>query len=299
VYCTECGTALNDNTKFCSSCGFRTGKSEEVTAAEKSPNQVDNQIKQHIQVSILEFSEENTRKYKYYAVALFLIWYAAFHDLGLGINHTDVARVNCDFTTIVDDPLDDFFEDLSKECSEYKNKSTAIVLISFAGAVFCFWRASNPSNEERKNKGRQVNLPKRKNEIPVEFPLSPLEKEKKDLSDAKSRVTIMAVAILLMPLAYLGAINDDGYYAELSVLDAINVENCLDSSKYPGFGPVIDWQIDIQESCEEVAGNATNYFFIITLTSSFFVFISILYAKKQRTIIRDIEEERENQRYRG
>jgi len=222
---------------------------EEVSVVEKSSNQVDNQNSGEIEVSlkVKGLEKENTPKSVYYAVALLLIWYAVFHDpVGFGITYTDIAGMDCDYDTSGDAIVDDLIEDLSKSCSEWKNEASAVVLIAFAGAAFCVWKANKPSKNEERVKPILEN-----NEVQEEIVLSPLEEKKKILTGYENTKKLIVPAIAMITIIGLSLIltpQDTGLQEHaggdefdwiggatppdlmLSALGSLDVNNCMSKS---------------------------------------------------------------------
>ena len=296
MYCTECGVTLDDNAKFCSSCGVRTKFREEVTTAEISLNQIDDEVKGQIEIAIKESEKDNFRKLQGYVVALLLIWFVAFHNLGLGITYTDLAGMDCELDTSGDPWIDDLTEDLSRTCSEMKKEATGIVFFAFALAIFWVWLAHNPPKkddfgEDLDELFGKMEGPEKKKDVQREVLLTPLEKNKKELLKIQRGMLLTILVIIALPIFFFYEIHDDDYYiaeyppkdgevvdTQLSILDAMNEENCLNSNSFPGVGlSLLNWELELQDHCEGLAKQATSLFFITTTAVLFLVFLSFKY----------------------
>lgn len=257
---------------------------EEVSVAEKSSNQVDNQNSGEIEVSlkVKGLEKENTPKSVYYAVALLLIWYAVFHDpVGFGITYTDIAGIDCDYDTSGDAIVDDLVEDLSKSCWEWKNEATAVVLIAFAGAAFCVWKANNPSKKEDLGETTNEQLPEKKEEQ-EEIVLSPLEEQEEILTRLEKSRNMLILAVAMIPIVLIlwsqtqvdkhpdaawSGLGDEHTPLILNPLEALDVNNCVD--EILGTGLYQDVRIYCQELADSTEQKLTTFVILGVISALF------------------------------
>jgi hypothetical protein len=230
-----------------------------VTTDEKSSNQVDDVIREEIGSAIKSVQEENNRKYKYYVVALLLIYVAIFHDLGMGISYTDLAGMDCQSSdydpsgyTEIDEVFSELDTEISEWCQETKGEAQLIVIIAFAGAAFCVWQANKPSKNE---------------EPQEEIALSPLEDNKESLKRKKLVekwsgavvliICIYCISLMITPTEITGLYEKTGTGPVLmmNAIEALDVNNCLDKA-YDNGGAGWDSNTWSQVRCPKAADSA-------------------------------------------
>ena len=151
VFCSECGTSLKADNKFCSSCGFATPLGEEgatttetkSTAADSLSDEIITRI-DSASKEILQEAEERNKKYILIGIA-FICLYLIFKPNALGISMVDQTSLDC--RTYYD--TEDHYWEQSESCVEERSgaKMTAVVL--FSVALFCFYTATKlPKSEE-------------------------------------------------------------------------------------------------------------------------------------------------------
>ncbi|MDE0954222.1 MAG: zinc-ribbon domain-containing protein [Candidatus Poseidoniales archaeon] len=108
--CFQCGDELSQKDKFCPSCGYPINKNSEIVT-DNAKNS----------------SQENTvsKSSMYFGLAMILIWYVAFYNIGLEVSYIDLAGMECQSSdydstgfTDFDETLSDFDNDITQWCKQ-------------------------------------------------------------------------------------------------------------------------------------------------------------------------------------
>jgi len=162
MFCSHCNEKLTQGVNFCPSCGHQiNNESELIIDSSNVPNQENVVSKSSL----------------YFGIAIILIFYVTFYNLGLGVTYIDLAGLECessDFETTgftdLDDSLAEFDNDWEKWCKETKNEAIIFTLLAYTVAGFLIWKGIGMNQNDSRVKERKITSEKEgKEELVIDF----------------------------------------------------------------------------------------------------------------------------------
>ena len=154
MFCSRCNEKLTQTTNFCPSCGHQINNESELVIDSSNASNQENVV---------------SKSSLYFGIAIILIFYVTFYNLGLGVTYIDLAGLECessgfDTTGFTGDAFVEIDDDWGKWCKETKSEAIIFTLLAYCGAGFLIWKGIVMNQNDPRVKERKITSEKESKE---------------------------------------------------------------------------------------------------------------------------------------